>query len=209
MQRSGNPTLKKWWWIAFGGLCSLLAAALLYWIALPPRGDPIRLLPAPTQSPYEVYVVGAVAQPGVYALPPGSRVKDAVQSAGGLLKEADAEAINLAALLMDGDRIRVPTQKAPSPSRPVSTSSGASVSTPNSAPGVALTLTVTAQLININTATLEELDTLPGIGPALASRIIAYRQLYGGFKAVQDIMNVDGIGPAIFSKIKDLITTGP
>lgn len=188
--------MKRWWWIAFWGLCSLIATAILYWVAQPPRGEPIQLLPAPTTSPYEVYVVGAVHQPGVYQLPLGSRVKDAIQSAGGLLAEADPEAINLAALLIDGDRIRVPTQKAPAQDR--------ADPTPGSSPSVAST----AGPININTATLEELDTLPGIGPALAARIIAYRQMYGAFKAIEDLMKVEGIGPTIFSKFKDRITIG-
>ncbi len=146
-------------------------------------------------------MVGAVAQPGVYSLPPGSRVKDAVQSAGGLLKEADQEAINLAALLVDGDRVRVPTQKVPTPTRLVSTLSGTRGLTPTPA--------ATAGPLNINTASLEELDTLSGIGPAIAARIIAYRQLYGGFKTIQDIMKVEGIGPATFAEIKDMITVGP
>ncbi len=193
--------MNKWGWIVFGFLCSLIASAILYRIALPPRGEPIRLLPAPTQSPYEVYVVGAVAQPGVYQLPPGSRVEDAVQAAGGLAAQADREAINLAALLIDGDRIRVPTQKAPTPTR--------LAATPLSTPGVAPLPSATPGPVDINSATLEELDTLPGIGPALAGRIIAYRQLYGAFKAIEDLMKVDGIGPAVFSKIKDLITIGP
>lgn len=144
-------------------------------------------------------MVGAVVQPGVYSLPPGSRVKDAVQSAGGLLDDADHEAINLAALLVDGDRVRVPTQKVPTVTR----------ATLPGAIGLPPTLAVTAEPININTASLEELDSLSGIGPAIAARIIAYRQLYGGFKTIQDIMKVEGIGPTIFSNIKDLITVGP
>jgi competence protein ComEA len=192
--------LKKWWWIIFWGLASLAAAALIYWIALPPPGEPIRLLPAPTQSPYEVYVVGAVARPGVYSLTPGSRVKDAIQDAGGLLADADQEAINMAAFIIDGDSIRVPTQKAPTPTRDANAlpASPAGRLTPEATPGP----------VNINTATIEELDTLPGIGPAIAARIVAYRQLYGAFKTIEDLMKVEGIGPAVFTKLKDFVTTG-
>ena len=193
--------MNKRWWIIFGGLCSLIAAGLFYWIAIPLQGEAIQLLPAPTQSPYEIYVVGAVLQPGVYQLPPGSRVKDAIQSAGGLLAEADREAINLAALLVDGDRIRVPTQKATTPTSPGTKPPATSNVTP--AP------LATVGSVDINTATVGELDTLTGIGPALASKIIAYRQVYGSFKTIQDLLNVDGIGPSVFSKIKDRITVGP
>lgn len=192
--------MKKWGWIALAGLCILAGAAVLYWIARPPQGDPIQLLPAPTPSQYQVYVVGAVLQPGLYSLPPGSRVNDAIRSAGGFQKDADQVAINLAAMLVDGDRILVPTQKIPIPTRSKLTPSFALEGTaaPATTPG----------LININTASLEELDTLPGIGPVTAGRIIAYRQLYGTFKTIQDITNVEGVGPALFSKIKALITVG-
>lgn len=201
LREAGDPSMNKRWWILFASLCGLIAASILYWISIPPRGEPIQLLPVPTQSPYEIYVTGAVLQPGVYALPPGSRVKDAIQSAGGMLKEADQEAINLAALLVDGDRIRVPTQKAPTPTPSRTQPPAASSVTP---PPLA-----TAGPVDINTATVEELDTLPGIGPALASRIIAYRQVYGSFKTIQDLLKVGGIGPSVFSNIKDRITVGP
>ncbi len=200
--------MKKWGWMAFGGLFSLLAAVLLYWITRSPRGEPVRLVPAPTQSPFQIYVVGAVAQPGVYSLPPGSRVQDAIQSAGGFLKEADQEAVNLAELLVDGYRIRVPTQKAP-PTRSIPTRPVSIPSETQAAPSGSQTTPGAEPLININTATLEELDSLPGIGPAIASRIMDYRKLVGGFKTIQDIMNVEGIGPAIFAKIENLITVGP
>ncbi len=191
--------MKKWGWIALAGLCILAGAAALYWIARPPQGDPIQLLPAPSPSQYQVYVVGAVVQPGVYSLPPGSRVNDAIQSAGGFRGDSDEVAVNLAAILIDGDRILVPTQKIPTPTR-VNPSK-----TPD--PGNTVAPIITPELININIASLEELDTLPGIGPVTAGRIISYRQLYGSYKTIQDIMNVEGIGPALFSKIKDLITT--
>jgi competence protein ComEA len=116
-------------------------------------------------------------------------------------KEADLEAINLAALLVDGDQIRVPTQKVPTPTPARTKPPAASSFTP-----VPL---ATAGPVDINTATVGELDTLPGIGPALAGRIIAYRQAYGSFKTIQDLLKVEGIGPSVFSKIKDLITAGP
>jgi competence protein ComEA len=201
VQKTIDMTMNKGWWIAFGGLCSFIAAGILYGIAKPPRGEPIQLLPAPTQPPYEIYVVGAVLQPGVYQLPPGSRVEDAIQSAGGMQKEADPEAINLAALLFDGDRIRVPTQKVPAQT-PVGTK-------PPATSSVTLAPLATTGPVDINTATVDELDTLPGIGPAIAGRIITYRQAYGSFKTIQDLLKVEGIGLSIFSKIKERITVGP
>jgi competence protein ComEA len=130
----------------------------------------------------------------VYELPEGSRVQDAVTAAGGLLAEADATGINLAARLEDGQQINIP--------------GGGGVPAP---PAVFIGNAPTdgpVELININTAGLEELDALPGIGPTTAQKIIDYRTEHGDFQTIEDILNVSGIGPATFDNIKDLITTG-
>jgi len=134
-----------------------------------------------------VYVSGAVGQPGVYSLPTNSRIKDAIEVAGGLLPEANSSGINLAALLKDGQRINIPilggTQD------PDETS--------------AATLN---HLVNINTATLAELENLPNIGPVLAQAIITFRDENGPFETIEEIQKVPKIGQAIFETIKDLIT---
>ena len=187
--------MSGWWKLLLGLFCGLLAAGLILLVSSPPRGQPISLLPPPTEAPIVVYVAGAVAHPGVYALPPGSRAQDAIQVAGGLLPQANPQLLNLAELLEDGVKVSVPTQY-PTP-LPASL-------TP--LPGVTQSKAGILYPININTATLEELDSLPEIGPSLAQRIIEYREKNGLFKSIEEIMNVSGIGPSIFEQIKDLIT---
>ncbi|NOY98363.1 MAG: ComEA family DNA-binding protein [Chloroflexi bacterium] len=169
--------------IVLGILAGLLLAGVLWVVASPPRGEPVALLPPPTQAPLSVYVTGAVLHQGVYDLPQGSRVEDAVEAAGGFLPIADKEHVNLAAALEDGEQVIVP--------RLEFSNSGADL-----------------DRVNINTAAAEELDALPGIGPSLAQQIVDYRRQYGSFRKIDDIMGVPGIGPATFDRIKDLITTG-
>jgi competence protein ComEA len=186
----------------------LLAAGILYLVAGGPRGEAITLQAPPTPAPLLVHVVGAVAQPGLYSLPTNSRVEDAIQAAGGLLPEAAAQALNLAAFLQDGQQIYIPA-RAPttSPSitfttpQPEPPPSNQVIPDPPAAPG-------TSTLININTATFEELDTLPGVGPVTAEKIIAHRQTNGPFPTIEAIMDVSGIGPVKFEGMRDLITVG-
>jgi hypothetical protein len=101
--------MKTWWAIALTAVVSLLAVGVLFLVSRQPRGEGIRLVPPPSPQPLVVHVSGAVLNPGLYQLPPGSRVQDAIQAAGGLLPEADAVALNLAALIKDGQRVPVPT----------------------------------------------------------------------------------------------------
>jgi len=136
---------------------------------------------------------GAVIKPGVYSLPPGSRLKDALIAGGGLTKAADrdwiAKNINLAQPLTDGKKIYIPKiEDSPSQSSVLSAHNRQSAK------------------INLNLATSQELETLPGIGPATAARIIEYRQNSGGFKSIEEIQSVTGIGAKMFAKIKDQIT---
>jgi competence protein ComEA len=133
----------------------------------------------------------------VIHLPRGSRVQDALQAAGGFLADADDQALNLAAWVQDGELIRVPYQPQAVSGPPTTTRSG---ELPVPAPAAS------TGLVNINTATLEELDTLPGIGPAIAQRIIDYRSANGPFAAIEDIQDVSGIGPATFARLRDLIS---
>lgn len=164
----------------------LFGAGVIFLVTRPPRGEPIILLPAPTPGPITVYVSGSVMQAGLYALPLGSRVNDAIQAAGGFSPEANTEGINLAEILEDGDQVSVPA------------------SIPNQ-DGIGI-IPSSPTLVDINAATLDQLDSLPGIGPVTAQSIIDYRITNGRFKHVEDLLEVDGIGQATFDKIKDLIT---
>ena len=142
---------------------------------------------------YLMDVSGAVPRPGVYELPDGSRVNDAVEAAGGFLAEADKSTINLAAPLEDGQKLEIPFME------------GVEIAgAPRSGGGEG----GTDELININTADVDLLSTLPGIGPTLAQRIVDYRDTYGDFVFIEDIMYVPGIASEKFEAIKDLITTG-
>jgi competence protein ComEA len=151
-------------------------------------------LPSPestsTPSPMRVYVSGAVRQPDVYLLAPGSIVKDALLAAGGSTEDADLDRINLASAVADGQHVYVPHLGEEDP--PVRLLEGIP-----SEPGK----------VNINLADAAALESLPGIGPSLAQRIVEYRQANGPFAQIQDIMEVSGIGPATFEKLRDLITT--
>jgi competence protein ComEA len=190
------------WWLRFRGYIFLsLAWALLSGLLMltmrRPLGTPIELIPlpsptpTPTPSPIRVYVSGAVQNPDVYELPPNTIVRDAIHAAGGLTSEADSSAVNLALPLADGMHIHVPrageTAQAPTISGPAVQSAKGGVASPR---------------VNINTATLEELDALPGIGPEKAQRIIEGRP----YEKPEDLLRVPGIGEMTFAKLKDLIT---
>jgi competence protein ComEA len=187
------------WSIGFTIIIGLLALGVLSLVSSQPRGQPISLSPPPTPFPLIVHVSGAVTIPGVYTLPIGSRVKDAIQAAGGLLPYADSFNLNMAAPLQDGELIWVPSiqQANPTAVTPEKTPNDnkAQPSTP-----------VPTGLININTATLEELDTLPGIGPVKAQSIIDYRNSNGPFNSIKAIQDVNGIGPVTYEGLKELIT---
>jgi competence protein ComEA len=177
-------------WVVYTILKRPDAGPALITITLQPR--PTLDAATPTPALINVYVSGAVNRPEVYALPLGSLVKDAVAKAGGATAEADLDHINLALRLTDQMQVYVPRQ-------------GEAVATPKAASGSA---TLSAP-ININTANLEELDRLPGIGPSIAQAIIDYRTQNGPFKTIEGINEVKGIGDALFAKIKGSITVGP
>ena len=179
-------------------LIAIILVGLVLFLGLrPSTAPPILsvLTPAPspeptfTPMPIRIYVSGAVGHPDVYTLPPDSIVKDAIQAAGGATDAADLERINLASPLTDGQQVHVPRVDEPNPTIP-------SLSQP----------AVSAR-VNINTASVPELDSLPGIGPATAQHIVEYRQAHGPFAKIEDIMGVLGIGQATFEKIRQLITT--
>jgi competence protein ComEA len=185
-------------------LLSLLAiAASQVWMSygLRPQPAPITITtpeptptPAPTATPkpLRVYVSGAVARPDVYELPHDGIVRDAVQAAGGFAADADRERINLAQSLLDGQQVYVPhlgeVEGPVAPSAPLPAAA--------TAPG---------GKVNINTASAQELEALPGIGPSLAQRIVEYRTAHGPFRSIEEIKNVTGIGEKIFEQIQNLI----
>lgn len=143
-----------------------------------------------------VHLVGAVARPGVYELPESSRVQDAVSEAGGLTPDAAENALNLARLLVDGEQITIPTEAEVAA---MAATQGQSV---EDVPGVANA----GSVINLNSASREQLDTLPGIGPALAQRIIDWRSANGAFGSVEQLGDVSGIGAKLLDRLRSLVT---
>jgi len=196
--------MKNALFVLLGVLAGFVFAGLLMFVSRAPAGQPIVLQPAPTKSPIAVHVIGAVPRPGLYEFVEGARVQDAIDAAGGMLSTANMDAINLAALLTDGQQLTIPYK---SGSEPVEDATMLELpgAVAEETEGAAVTSS-SGDLININTASLDELDALPGIGPTIAQRIIDYREQNGAFSAIEEIMNVSGVGPTTFDNIKDLIT---
>ena len=183
---------------------------------LPEENTPVQGESSETE-PQEALVVvqlaGAVKNPGVYELPSGSRVADGVKQAGGPTNKADESAINLARVLVDGEQIYLPEKG--EATRQIATgngseaSGGASNNSISSSSGIPRSSNgAGGGAININQATAEELDALPGVGPAIATRIVEWRESNGAFNAVADLQNVKGIGPSTLAKIADHATVG-
>lgn len=181
----------------------VLVAAFLAWHARP-QVDPVPPVPssevistsppaaaagkASAAGEVVIAVAGKVKKPGLVRLPVGSRVADALQAAGGARPGVDVSVLNLARKVVDGELIMVGASAPPVAAAP--TGAGAAAQGP----------------INLNTATLADLDTLPGVGPVLAQRILDARTAQGGFTAVSDLRKVDGIGDSRFEQLKDLVT---
>jgi competence protein ComEA len=157
--------------------------------AVPP---PVRVAAsaAPASKPAKlfVHVVGAVRRPGLYRVPGGARVADAVARAGGPTPKAQLELVNLAARLADGEQVVVPRR-------------GATGALPGGGTGA----TAASGPVHLNSATLEQLDALPGVGPVTAQKILAYRQQHGGFGSVDELDAVPGIGPARLADLRALV----
>ena len=169
-----------------------------------------------------VQVAGAVRHPDIYQVPPGTRVYDVIELAGGLTGQADTDAVNLAALVEDGDKVTVPYKPEPEP--PPQLPEPATVVPEPAPPAAAVPVKPNRQpqptrpaapppaaplLVNLNVATQADLERVPGIGPVLAQRIIAYRQRYGPFKTVYQLRLIQGIGEHTFDKIKPYVTVSP
>jgi len=173
-----------------GVLIGLLSTAVLQLLIAEPRGHPIELLPPATPKPMRVHVAGAVVSPGLIELPLDAVVADAITAAGGPSAQAALDAINLAAAIHDGDRVYLPT---------VAEVAAGTIPTPSQAE------VVDDGRLALNSATVPELERLPGIGPSLAEAIAAYRQEHGPFQQVEDLLAVPGIGPAKLEAIRDLV----
>ncbi len=155
-----------------------------------------------TEEKIIVYITGAIKNEGIYEMEENSRIANIIEKAGGLTEEANIENINLAYLLEDGMKIYIP--KKDEKTNEIKEDTNTYTSKENSTSEV-LKNTNKNEKININTATQTELETLPGIGPTTALRIIEYRKENGKFRNIEDIKKINGIGDNKFSKIKDLI----
>ena len=151
-----------------------------------------------TGPPVAIHVAGAVARPGLYHLPAGSRVADALGRAGGRLPGADVDRLNLAARLVDGQKILVPRRGEPAPLE------AAGMNGVPGAGGDGLLL-APAEPIDLNTADVAALDSLPGVGPATARAIVEERARRGGFRSTRDLLRVPGIGEGRFARLKDRV----
>lgn len=189
-------------------LALVLAAALLVLLAIagrtlagadepaaPPRAELVQAAPARAVK-VVVHVAGAVRQPGLYELEEGSRIADALTRAGGATAKADTAAVNLAAPLADGMQVLIPSRVAGGAG---AAAGGAGSAGAGGAGGV-------GPRISLSSATVEQLDTLPGVGPVTAQKIVDYRTKNGGFRSVDDLDAVPGIGPARIEQLRDLVT---
>jgi competence protein ComEA len=171
-------------------LVLVVAGRVLSRPARPVGPPPVRVSAAASHAPAPmlfVNVVGAVRRPGLYRLKDGSRVADAVSRAGGPTPKAQIELVNLAARVADGEQIVVPRRGLASPS--ASASGGAAATGP----------------VHLNSATLEQLDALPGVGPVTAQKILDYRQQHGAFGSVDELDAISGIGPARLQQLRGLV----
>jgi competence protein ComEA len=163
--------------------------------------------PPKPDAPVVVSVVGLVHKPGLVTLEPGARIADALTAAGGALDGADMVGLNMARRVTDGEQIIVGIAGAPG--RPAamgsSSSSETSAAGPTAAPATTGKSHTAGGLVDLNTATVEELDTLPGIGPVTAAAIVAWRDANGRYTSVDQLGDVDGIGPARLEKLRDLV----
>jgi competence protein ComEA len=162
-------------------LCATLAGGAWLMILRRPTA-PVRVIEQPIPSFLVVQVDGAVVRSGLHRLPAGSRVIDALDAAGGITPDAELSDLNLARTVRDGERITVPSRLAG----------------PAAVPGP-------GRVVHINSATAEQLETLPGIGPVLAHRIIEYRTRHGAIRRLDDLLRIEGIGPRAVERLRPLV----
>lgn len=182
--------------VLFGVVVGLLIGGLLYLATRAPSGQKVELMPSSTPEPISVYITGAVERPGVYQVPRDSRLVEVIAAAGGLLEGADITTLNLAEKVKDEQQINIPgNAEIPTPQLVIG--GGGLLVTPTPPVG---------GLVNINTADAALLETIPGIGPTVASRIVAYREENGPFERVEDLTKVAGIGPETLEQIRPYVT---
>jgi competence protein ComEA len=153
-----------------------------------PAAQPLQAVEAAAPAALVVHVVGAVRRPGLYRLREGSRIADAVARAGGATRRADVSLVNLAAPVADGAQVVVPRRA------PAGAGSAASSATPAAPAGP----------VHLNTATLEQLDELPGVGPSTAQKILDFREQHGAFTSIDELDAVPGIGPARLEQLREV-----
>jgi competence protein ComEA len=172
-------------------LVLLFGARHLLRAGTPTQAAPVAAAPIRAERGPElvVHVVGAVRRPGLYKLPQRSRVADAVVRAGGSTRHADLSLINLAAPLSDGIQVVVPVR------------ASAAAAPARQAPAAG---SAPAGPVHLNTATMEQLDSLPGVGPVTAQKILDYRQKHGAFSSLEDLDAIPGIGPARLEQLRDV-----
>jgi len=172
-----------------GGVVAVATFLWLDWI----RPGQVTIGPG-VASDIVVVLDGAVATPGTYVLPPGSRLMTAIDAAGGLANDADTSGLYLAGRLGDGDRLTIPM-------RPIAQArQNPDLATPAGHSD--------SRLINVNTASVAELDQLPGIGPVIAQRIIDFREFHGAFESIDQLDEIDGISPGMVENIRPEVTVG-
>lgn len=193
----------NWKWLIGGILLGFLLSGLYRLVNLPRDIQSFTLVtitpnltpdPSPTVSLIQVHVAGEVISPGVYTLPEGAILQDAIDAAQGPTAQAREDLLNLAAILTDGQRIYIPSSEELQPfldtdQRNLEVDAGT--------------------LVNVNTASQEELESLPGIGSVRAKAIIVYRTENGFFLTIEDLLKVDGIGETTFNELIELITVSP
>ena len=216
--------IEDWWrWLGWkrlvvGAVALPVAAVVVWWLVQLPTPPIENFIPTATTSPsisselpsdlllndseplrIAVHVVGAVQQPGVYHLAAGSRGDDAVRLAGGATSQADLKRVNLAAVLVDGQQLWIPRigERLVPNTLPITL--------PNAAPSNAVPSTGVTALVDINQATVADLDRLPGIGPSTARAIVDHRTRNGPFASVDDLLAVRGIGPAKLAELRALV----
>jgi competence protein ComEA len=197
--------------IIYGLLLGLLVAGLILLIAQPQHGSPITLYPAPTPTrtsipgptdtpePIRVQIGGEILQPGIYALQEYSRLEDLIDLAGGFTFRADIERVNLAALLRDGDYFFIPAEDENIPE------------TARNAPSNLYTDQdpIYDYPLDLNDASQEALDSIPGIGPSKAEDILTYKESIGRFTILEELLNVPGIGEITLESLRDYLIVEP
>lgn len=159
------------------------------------RSLPVTISSRDGTSRVTVHVAGAVRRPGLYELSPPARVQDAIETAGGATREASLDHVNLAETVSDGMKIYVPRRGELPPPAAASAPSGSRARAPKPPP-------LALGSISLNEASAEELDLLPGVGPAIARRIIDYRNAHGGFRSIDELEKVKGIGPKTMARLR-------